>query len=227
MKKSITVLLSALILGICIIIAAHNLNPNKPNVSVRGLCEREVMADRAIYPISYKESGDDLSELFKSVKAKNEIICQFLKEHGFSDEEIFIGSPKMVDRMADSYASNYRSRYTVNSTVNLCTSKVEDVIKVQSDLTALLEQGIAVTGSDWENPITYEFTSLNSIKPEMIQEANNNAREAAEQFAKDSHSRVGRIQNASQGLFSIEQRDANTPYIKKVRVVTYVTYTLR
>ncbi len=227
-KYTLPLIFSALILGVCMIIAAGRLTPNPASVSVRGLCEREVMADRAIYPISYKESGDDLEELFKTVKAKNDIIRQFLKDRGFTDEEITIGSPKLTDRMADSYASNYRSRFTLNSVVSLCTDKVNEVINLQSNLTSLLEQGIAVgSGNDWENPVTFEFTSLNNIKPEMIEEANKNARDAADQFAKDSHSKIGKILNASQGLFSIENRDANTPHIKRVRVVTYITYKLK
>jgi hypothetical protein len=75
--------------------------------------------------------------------------------------------------------------------------------------------------------VSYEFTGLNDIKPEMIEEATKNAREVAEKFATDSNSKLGKIRNASQGQFSISDRDANTPYIKKVRVVTTVNYYLK
>lgn len=219
--------LAALILGICMIIGANNIGKPRSTVSVRGLCEREVMADRAIYPISYKESGNDLENLFATVQKKNEIIRTFLKQNGFSDDEITIGTPKLTDRLSDSY-STYSQRYTINSVVSLCTDKVSDVIKIQTNLSSLLEQGVAVgSGNEWENPIIFEFAGLNNIKPEMIEEANHNARAAADQFAKDSESKVGKIKEAIQGLFSIENRDANTPHIKRVRVITYVTYYLR
>lgn len=219
--------LAALILGICIILAASRISNGTNTVTVKGLCEKEVMADRAIYPISYKESGDNLESLYNTVKQKNEVIRQYLKDKGFSDAEISIGTPRLTDRLADSYGT-YQSRYTINSVVSLCTEKVEQVIALQGDLSSLLDQDIAIgSGNEWETPAVYEITKLNDLKPEMIEAANQNARATAEQFAKDSDSRLGKITEATQGLFSIEPRDANTPYIKKVRVVTTVSYKLK
>ena len=89
-----------------------------------------------------------------------------------------------------------------------------------------MKQGIAITGGDYRYNVVYEFTGLNSIKPGMIEEATKNARSAAEKFAKDSESELGKIKSAYQGQFSIEDRDANTPYIKRVRVVTTIDYSL-
>ena len=97
-------------------------------------------------------------------------------------------------------------------------------MKMQQEL---LKKGVAIGGNSYENQTEYQYTNLNSLKPEMIEEANKNARAAAEQFAKDSHSRLGKIKDAQHGLFSIEDRDSYTPSVKKVRVVTYVTYYLR
>ena len=73
----------------------------------------------------------------------------------------------------------------------------------------------------------FKYEGLNAIKPQMIEEATKNAREAAEKFAKDSDSRLGKIKTANQGTFTIENRDSNTPYIKKIRAVTSVTYYLK
>ncbi len=60
----------------------------------------------------------------------------------------------------------------------------------------------------------------------MIEEATRNARAVAEKFAADSQSRLGKLKRASQGQFTIEDRDSNTPYIKRVRVVSTVEYYL-
>ena len=76
-------------------------------------------------------------------------------------------------------------------------------------------------------PMRFKFEGLNEIKPGMIEEATKNAREVGEKFAKDSGSRLGKIKTANQGTFSITDRDSNTPEIKKVRVVTSVTYYLK
>ena len=93
--------------------------------------------------------------------------------------------------------------------------------------TELMKQGIALISEEYgENRVTYEFTGLNEIKPQMVEEATKNARTTAEKFAADSHSRLGKIRHASQGQFSIDNRDANTPYIKNLRVVVTMDYQL-
>jgi uncharacterized protein len=60
----------------------------------------------------------------------------------------------------------------------------------------------------------------------MVEEATTKAREVAEKFAKDSKSKLGKIKKASQGQFSINNRDKNNPHIKKIRVVSTVEYYL-
>jgi hypothetical protein len=88
------------------------------------------------------------------------------------------------------------------------------------------KQGIAITGEDYQSKTVFLYTKLNEIKPAMIEEATQNARAVAEKFAQDSKSRLGKIRSASQGQFSIDDRDSNTPYIKKVRVVSTLEYYL-
>ena len=91
----------------------------------------------------------------------------------------------------------------------------------------LLKQGVAVVDGGYENRVSYEYVSFQKMKPGMIQEAIKNAEITAEQFAKNSKSSIDKIMSADQGQFSIDDRDSNTPYIKKVRVVTTVTYSLK
>ena len=104
-----------------------------------------------------------------------------------------------------------------------------DILCLSGDLGAgktVLTKGIALISGDYQYMITYEFTKLNEIKPQMIEEATKNARAAAEKFASDSDSELGKIKRANQGQFSITNRDNNTPDIKRVRVVTTVDYYL-
>lgn len=195
-------------------------------VSVKGLCEREVKADNVICPFAYKEGGDDLQQLYKTIERKNAIIIDFLKEAGIAEEEISVAAPKVVDTRTEWSGSQNRYAYIVTSVVTVCTDKVEEIIALQSQQGALLQQGIATT-SGWEYPTVYSFTKLNEIKPAMIETATRNARETAEKFAADSDSKLGKIKRATQGQFSINDRDSNTPYMKNVRVVTSVDYYLK
>ncbi len=195
-------------------------------VSVKGLCEREVKADNVICPFAYKEGGDDLQQLYRTIERKNAIIIAFLKEAGIAEDEISIAAPKVVDTRTEWSGSQNRYAYIVTSVVTVCTDKVDEIIRLQSQQGELLQQGIATT-SGWEFPTVYSFTKLNEIKPSMIETATKNARETAEKFAADSESELGKIKRATQGQFSITDRDSNTPYMKNVRVVTSVDYYLK
>ena len=128
---------------------------------------------------------------------------------------------------AERYSSNQSPyRYNVTSVITVTSSQVDKIRKLISEQGSLLQQGIALTGGDYRYNVTYEYTDLNKIKPQMIEEATRNAREAAQKFATDSDSKLGKIKSARQGQFEITDRDANTPYIKKVRVVTGLDYYL-
>ena len=195
-------------------------------VSVKGLCEREVKADNVICPFAYKEGGDDLGQLYRTIERKNGLIINFLKEAGIDDEEISVAAPKVLDTRTEWSGSQNRYTYIVTSVVTVCTDKVDEIIELQAQQGALLQQGIATT-SGWEFPTVYSFTKLNEIKPDMIETATKNARETAEKFADDSDSKLGKIKRATQGQFTITDRDSNTPYMKNVRVVTSVDYYLK
>jgi len=195
-------------------------------VSVKGLCEREVKADKVICPFAYKEGGDNLQQLYRTIEEKNGVIIEFLKDAGISEEEITIAAPKVVDTRTEWSGSQNRYAYIVTSVVTVCTDKVDEIITLQSRQGELLQRGIA-TAASWEYQTVYSFTKLNDIKPAMIETATKNARETAEKFAADSNSKLGKIKRATQGQFSITDRDSNTPYMKNVRVVTSVDYYLK
>jgi hypothetical protein len=118
-------------------------------------------------------------------------------------------------------------RYNITSVVTVMSNKIQLVRELMSEQGDLLNQGIAVSGQDYQYQVQFLFTKLNDIKPSMIEEATKNARAAAEKFAKDSESKLGKIQSADQGQFSINDRDANTPYVKNVRVVSTINYYLK
>lgn len=197
-------------------------------VSVRGLAEREVKADHVIWPITYKITGNDLQQLYDNINADNEKIVRFLTANGMSKGEITVAAPQLVDLKADRYSNQLGvvDRYNVTSVITVSTGKVDAARALMSRMGELLKEGVAIAASDYGNSVSYEFNGLNKIKPDMIQEATRNAREAALKFAQDSESELGKIKNATQGLFSIEDRDQYTPYVKNVRVVTSVDYYL-
>ncbi len=206
----------------------NNFKDKERIVSVKGLAEMEVKANKVTWPLAYKAIGNDPALLYTNLEKKNRTIVQFLKDNGITEQEISIAPPEVIDLQADRYGTRaFTYRYNATSVITVTSGDVEKVRRLMNEQAELLKQGIAITGGDYRYNVSYEFTGLNDIKPRMIEEATKNARAAAEQFAKDSDSALGKIRNASQGQFSISDRDANTPYIKSVRVVTTVNYYLR
>lgn len=197
-------------------------------VSVKGLSEREVPADKVIWPLVYKEIGNDLQTIYRTVNAKNAIVIDFLKSNDIPESEISVAPPAIVDIQADRYGNQaVPYRYNVTSVITVSSNQVDKVRDLIVKQSSLLAKGVAIVTGDYQYNTQYLFTKLNELKPEMIAEATQNARIAAEKFAKDSDSKLGKISSAYQGQFSITDRDANTPYLKNVRVVTSVVYYLK
>ena len=223
---SVVLAAGLLALGLCVRSGLNSFTDRQRVVDVKGLAEREVNANLVTWPSMFKEVGNDLLTVYQRVTAVNNQIVDFLVANGLSQDEISIGAPKVQDLQTDRYNTNpLPYNYAVTSVVTVSSSKVKQVHSLINRQGELFSKGIAII-SDYSTTITYDFTDLNSIKPEMIAEATQNAREAAKKFADDSDSRLGKIKTARQGQFSIEDRDATTPYIKKVRVVTSLTYFL-
>lgn len=209
-------------------------------VEVKGLVERTVKSDLAIWPLTYKEAGDDLAAVYDKTEADKQTILQFLATQGIQPSEIELGIVQVTDTQANEYGNNRAPRrYIVEQQIVVRTSRVDQVAASAPKTMLLLHKGIVLNGRVGQG-LTYKFTGLNSIKPDMITEATRNARAAAARFAADSGSRVGAIRYANQGVFSIDAADQNGStgedgigggngdgsLMKTVRVVTSVQYYL-
>jgi len=197
-------------------------------VSVKGLAQKEVKADVVIWPISYLRASNQLSSLYEDLEEDRNNVYNFLESKGFTKEEISVSAPIVTDKMAQSYGGSQKIkfRYSAIEVLTLYTKKVDLARKSMTAIAKLGKAGITFRSNNYENPTEYLFSGLNAIKPQMIQEATKNARASAQKFAEDSQSRLGKIRRANQGQFSISSRDKNTPYIKRVRVVSTVEYYL-
>ena len=193
-------------------------------VTVKGLAEREVPADKVTWSIGTKVTGNDLPMLYEGINLQTDKIKRFLKQNGLDEKEITVNPPSISDLEAREWGDNNKNfRYIVSTTITVATGKVEEVKKAIFQQAELLKQGVAIENSDAQ----YEYASFQQMKPEMMAEAIKNAQKTAEQFAEASNARLGEIQTAGQGQFEIDNRDQNTPYIKKLRVVTTITYSLK
>ncbi len=197
-------------------------------VNVKGLAEQEVEADKVTWPIVSKEVGNDLTDLYNRIGTTQKKIKTFLLNNGIKETELTENAPQVIDLQAREYSDNNKPyRYIVTSVITVTSNQVAQVRKIIARQGDLLKEGVAIVDGGYENPVKYEYVSFKEMKPKMMQEAIENAEKTAQQFAENSHSKLDKIVSADQGQFSIENRDDNTPYIKKVRVVTTVTYSLK
>ena len=197
-------------------------------VNVKGLAEQEVDADKVTWPIVSKEVGNDLASLYTSIGSTQGKIKRFLLKEGIQENEIEVNSTQVIDLNAREYGEkNQPFRYIVTSVITVSSRNVAQVRKVIARQGDLLREGVAIVDGGYDNPIKYEFVSFMEMKPKMMAQAIENAEKTAQQFAENSHSTLDKIVYADQGQFSIEDRDYNTPWVKKVRVVTTVTYSLK
>lgn len=207
---------------------------NYNTVSVKGLSEMDVRADLAVWDLKFVVTGSDIVAAQQEISAKAGLIKDFLLKQGFQENEINLGRIDTNDLMANPYRNNELSgaRYILNQTVSVRSQDVDLVEKSIGKTSELIRAGIIFDSQSYGSPVSYIFTKLNEIKPQMLEEATKNAEVSAQEFAKSSGSKVGKIRRASQGVFSILPREQTaqasemTQINKKVRVVSTVEYWL-
>lgn len=203
-------------------------------VVVKGLAEEIVKADLAIWEMKYVVTGNDVIKAQKDISNQTQIIQSFLKENGFEEGEITVGRLETNDLNANPYRNSYENniRFILTQTVTVKSHNVDLVAESLNKSGDLVAKGI-IFNSDYGSPVSYLFTKLNEIKPKMLEEATENARNAAAEFAKSSKSKVGKIKYANQGMFSIlpseetASSSESQQIKKKVRVVSTIEYWLK
>lgn len=208
-------------------------------VTVKGLVERDVTADLAVWKISFTSTGSDIATVSADSEHSRELVRAFIGKQGFTGKEVEQMPTQVTDRFANQFGpSNIDAsrRYVITAGFEIRTSNVSAVRQASQMTGELIRQGVVLGSPGYEggaNP-AYLFTRLNSIRPAMLAQATKSARAVAEQFAADSHSRLGTIRRASQGVFEIMSRDGETPnrmgqrasIHKKVRLVSTIQYYL-
>ncbi|GGA39471.1 SIMPL domain-containing protein [Pelagibacterium lentulum] len=203
-------------------------------VTVKGLSERPVMADQGFWPIKFVATGPTLEDARAQLETADSAVRQFLLGQGFDDADMRVQNIFVEDRMAGYNAANTPdlARFVLTEEFLLTSSDVDAIAQAARNVGELLRLGVVFSSDSYNAGPSYTFAALNDLKAEMLAEATQRAREAADQFAQDAGADVGTIQTANQGVFEIlaavdipDQR-AEKQIEKKVRVVTTITYFL-
>lgn len=248
-NKEITLVFLAIFLGLAIngmILgrAIERFKKEDRTISVKGFSEREVKSDLAVWTIKTRVADNDLAAGSIAIEEVKMKVIAFLKEKGIKDDEIIQKDLLVNDKKAQEYdVSNAVNtyRFIIDNIILVRSNQVENIEKVSRMTDELLKRGVLISNRDeYNGAVRYYYTKLNDIKPEMLTDATKNAKNAAIQFAKESNSKIGKLKKASQGLFSVIDRDESlsgpadaqmyasgtNDLVKKVRVVVSVDYSI-
>ena len=218
---SLSVIVAAALIGLFVYQGLKAVSMGERVVTVKGAAELEVKADVGSMSIRFAILQNTLQDALRVSKEKETIVVDFLKEIGFTDDEIFVGKVSY-----DEYENN-KTKYVRGSVRLFVKSKaIEKVQTLEKRVTELYERGVVIDQDYWDDGASYEISDVNVFKPKLITESMANAKKAGEQFAKDAESKLGKMKTAWQGQISIENLDETTPHIKKCRVVSTITYYL-
>ncbi|KAA6349537.1 hypothetical protein EZS27_003048 [termite gut metagenome] len=196
-------------------------------ISVQGVAETVITAQKVIWPLLYKESGNDLNFLQYTVIAKNKLIIDYLKANGVTDDELYIIPIELSDTQTDKQLSNRPyQRYIATSVIIVTSMEIEKVHKLISEQNYFWKQNVAVTNDDSRYKITYEYADFNSIKTELTEAAIGNARETADKLTNSLKCEVKELKKASQGEF-IFVDNVNIPYKKTLREEITIDFYLK
>jgi hypothetical protein len=242
---------ATIILGLCLLVGlaaggyfigrgATRFKADARTVTVKGLVEREVKSDQAVWTLKVRRASDDLKDAHAKIGADREAVIAFLKKQGFKDEELARQPAHTLDKLAREYGQNQneRFRYVVTASVEVRTANVDLVRSSVGATEELLKSGVVLDGEAEGRPANprYVVSKFNELRPELLAEATKNARKIAEQFASDSGARVGNIRSANQGsiqIFGTDGNDESAPYsptstpAKKIRVVSTFEFELK
>ena len=229
MKKYEKIIVAAIIafglflLGLCVKGGIDNFTNKDRRVTVKGLAEKEVDADYAVWTLGLRESDNELKPIFGRLREKVNTIKGFLKKKGVDGKgTVTVSNFDVTDNLANVWSDNLpRYNYSVDCVVKVTSEDTKFISELMSMSDELIDLNIILDSNSAE----YEYTQFQQLKPGMMAEAILNAEKTAKQFAENSHSKINKIVEAGQGEFSID--DSDIPYKKRVRVVSTITYSLK
>lgn len=217
-KYSWLLSLTLVIFSVAFFFAAKNFSKQGSYVEVKGLSEKIIKSDTAIWSLSFEVKSNNVDSLYSDTEKNINTIKKFLTDKGFEDSEINIAPINI-------YQDTYRDaafRYNSTNQVSVYTKKVDLAKSASNETLLLVKSGVVLNN----NNISFDFSDLNSIKPDMLAEAIKNARDTASQLAQNAGTTVGKVTRGNQGVFDITEKDPGSPEYKKIRLVSTLRFLL-
>ena len=204
-------MLRTLVFSVALVVAAailgyqvKQVGGGRESISVKGLAEKPVKADRAEWTVSLQVKGATIAEALGKLRKERPALDQFLATAGFdtaslaeSNEstepnyEQVEGRNGMMRSVQEGHVA--RQSITVNTTdIGKIAAAAKGIVQVEAD-------GHPVNFGQPQ----YLVSNLEDVKMSLIAAAMQNSRTRAAEFARSGDVKVGRMRSASQGAFYI------------------------
>ena len=201
-------------------------------VTVKGLAEKDVPSDFAIWTVAFRRGGNGFGEVQKALAGDRDAVLAFLKARGFGDDEIEARPLAVQDLFAREYGGgNQPLRFNGTGQVRVKSARVDAVLAAALGIDPLIQAGVQLSNEGPAGP-QFQLRGFNDVKAPLLSEATRNAREQAQKFAAEAGATLGPLKSANQGVITISgvdgmDHDSGGSRTKRLRVVSTFVYELR
>ncbi len=135
-------------------------------VTVKGLAERDVKADLALWPMRFVATGNDLAQVRASIKADEATVRKFLTDGGVPADAVSVNALEVNDLFAQVYRSGpVENRYIVAETLLVRSTNVDMIGGLAQRVGDLVAAGVVLSSEGQPVRPVFLFTKLNDVKP--------------------------------------------------------------
>lgn len=230
--------------------AMDKTNKDENRITVKGVAERRIKADKALINIVISKKSENLDELKKDISEREKLTIDLIKKLKINENEYSIGNLRIQPNYTES-SSNVKksSENSATSTETPVTNnKISDYDGVE--VISIVTKNIDKAGEFYEklaelklqssnieiNMPEYYITNLEKYKRDLIVDASRNAEIRAIEMLKVNNNEIGGLKNMNQGQFEvladtedvkkINEDESNQIY-KKLRLVVTATYLIK
>jgi uncharacterized protein len=217
MKNYITAIIISIAAIVCFILLGNAYKYKyKANetIAVTGLAEKNFVSDQIVWTGDYSRITMDLKTAYTQLKDDENKIRTYLKGKGVQDAEMVFSAVSINKIFNTRYNSDGKELgsdfggYNLKQDVTVESKDIDKVEKISREVTELIESGIEFNSS----APSYYYTKLSELKVDLLAKASADAKLRANTIAKNSGSGLGRIKQATMGVFQITGQNSNEDY---------------
>ena len=203
-------MLRTLVFSIALVIAAavlgyqvKQVGGGREAISVKGLAEKPIKADRAEWTVGLQVQGATIAEALAKLRKEKPALDKFLADAGFDAAALQESNESAEPNFEEVEGRNGNMR-----SVQVGHVARQSVTITTTDLARVVAAARGIVQFQADHPVTfgapqYLVSNLEEVKMSLIGAAMQNAKVRAAEFAKNGDVKVGAMRSASQGAFYI------------------------